>query len=214
MTELPRARRLRLLCLLGLALGCAAAAAQNLPGKLPATSATNSASSSAPAAATATATATATAALTARTAAAVAPAVANLAIEATTLQGQPFSLAALKGKVVLVLWWSTACAVCRDKMPELRQNQEGWLGKPFELVLVNVDAQLADLQAYEAIISRTVPLRQRFVQLWAGAAGYRDTVGKPAQLPLAYLLGKDGKVVERYTGRIPPEAWDRIAELL
>jgi thiol-disulfide isomerase/thioredoxin len=135
-------------------------------------------------------------------------------IEGKTIDGAPFKLSSLKGKVVLVMFWSTGCAVCRDKMPELRNNYEGWAGKPFELVAVNTDTRMQDFLDYERIISRTVPLKQRFVQLWTGEAGYRDNVGKPVQLPAAFLVDKSGKVVERYVGRIPPEAWDRIADLL
>jgi hypothetical protein len=33
-------------------------------------------------------------------------------------------------------------------------------------------------------------------------------------VPSGALIDKNGRLVERYTGRIPPEAWDRIAELL
>lgn len=135
-------------------------------------------------------------------------------VEGKTMDGQPFKLAALKGKVVLVMFWSTGCAVCRDKMPELRQNYQGWHGKPFEMVLISTDRKVQDLDDYEKIISRTVPLTQRFVQLWAGETGYRDSFGNQAQLPSAFLVDKGGKVVERYLGRIPAEAWDRIAELL
>ncbi|MGH8035228.1 MAG: peroxiredoxin family protein, partial [Lysobacterales bacterium] len=58
-------------------------------------------------------------------------------IEGKTIDGSDFKLSSLKGKVVLVMFWSTGCAVCRDKMPELRQNYEGWRGKPFEMVLVS-----------------------------------------------------------------------------
>ena len=139
---------------------------------------------------------------------------ASLQVEGKTSDGNPFSLASQRGKVVLLMLWSTDCAVCRDKMPELRQNYEGWAGKPFELVLVSTDRKVQDVFSYEQIISRTVPLRQRFVQLWAGEPGHRDNLGRPAQLPAAWLIDKTGKVVERYSGRIPPEAWDRIAELL
>lgn len=136
------------------------------------------------------------------------------AIDGKTIDGRPFRLSSLRGKVVLVMFWSTGCAVCRDKMAELRKNYEGWQGKAFELVLVSTDVKVQDLDDYEKIISRTVPLKQRFVQLWAGTPGYHDSFGKPAQLPAAWLIDKSGKVVERYQGRIPPEAWDRIAELL
>ncbi|MES2243201.1 MAG: TlpA disulfide reductase family protein [Pseudomonadota bacterium] len=135
-------------------------------------------------------------------------------IEGKTVEGKPFRLSSLKGKVVLVLYWSTGCAVCRDKMPELRTNYEGWAGKPFELVAVSTDARMQDVLDYEAIISRTVATRQRFVQLWAGDSSYRDNLGQHAQLPAGYLVDKSGKIVERYLGRIPPEAWDRIADLL
>jgi thiol-disulfide isomerase/thioredoxin len=141
-------------------------------------------------------------------------AVAMPQIEGKTVEGKPFTLPSLKGKVVLVLYWSTGCAVCRDKMPELRTNYEGWAGKPFELVAVNTDARMKDMLDYENIFSRTVPTRQRFVQLWAGDSSYRDNLGKHAQLPAGYLIDKSGKIVERYVGRIPPEAWDRIADLL
>lgn len=135
-------------------------------------------------------------------------------IEGRTLEGKPFQLASLKGKVVLVMLWSTDCAVCRDKMPELRRNYEGWAGKPFELVLVSEDRRMADVAAYEQIISRTVPLAQRFVQLWAGEPGYRDSFGKPAQLPASFLIDKSGRIVQRWQGRIPADAWDQIADLL
>jgi thiol-disulfide isomerase/thioredoxin len=135
-------------------------------------------------------------------------------IEGNTIEGKPFKLSSLKGKVVLVMYWSTECAVCRDKMPELRNNYEGWAGKPFEMVAVSTDRRMQDVVAYERIIARTVPTRQRFVQLWMGDGGYSDSLGKHAQLPAAYLIDKSGKIVERYVGRIPPEAWDRIADLL
>lgn len=142
------------------------------------------------------------------------PVVAAARIEGKTVEGKPFRLSSLRGKVVLVLYWSTGCAVCRDKMPELRTNYEGWAGKPFELVAVSTDTRMQDMRDYENIISRTVPLKQRFVQLWMGDSSYTDNLEKPVQLPAAYLIDKSGKTVERYVGRIPAEAWDRIADLL
>jgi hypothetical protein len=99
-------------------------------------------------------------------------------------------------------------------MPELRNNYEGWYGKPFELVAINTDGRVQDFLDYERIITRTVPMKQRFVQLWSGEAGYKDNLGAHPRLPATFLVDKSGVVVERYTGRIPAEAWDRIADLL
>ncbi len=135
-------------------------------------------------------------------------------IEGKTIDGAPFNLSMLKGKVVLVMFWSTGCAVCRDKMPELRNNYSGWAGKPFELVAINTDSRAQDFLDYERIITRMVPMKQRFLQMWTGETGYKDNLGKQEMLPVTYLLDKTGLAVERYVGRIPPEAWDRIADLL
>jgi cytochrome oxidase Cu insertion factor (SCO1/SenC/PrrC family) len=147
-------------------------------------------------------------------------------LQGKRLDGQPFNLSTLQGKVVLVFFWSTSCPVCRDKMPELRENYAGWRKQAFELVTVSVDPRRKDIDDYEQIMSVMVPTPQRFIQLWAGESGYRDSffdgaglaagkaTGRSAQLPSAYLIDKSGKVVETYTGRIPAEAWDRIAELL
>lgn len=131
-----------------------------------------------------------------------------------TFEGRAFDLAGLRGKVVLVVFWSTTCAVCRDKMGELRANYEGWRGQPFEMVLVNQDRRLQDVQAYEQILALTVPRAQRFPQLWSGQPGHVDSFGAQAVLPATYIINKSGTVEKAYAGRIPPEAWDDIADLL
>ena len=139
-------------------------------------------------------------------------------VQGKTGDGKIFKLSSLKGKVALVMFWSTECAICRDKMPELRENYKGWAGKPFELVLISVDRRMKDVDDYETIVSRMVPLQQRFVQLWAGDPSYQDNLGSTqlqrSQLPAAFLVDKKGKIVERYNGRIPAEVWDTIADLL
>ena len=147
-------------------------------------------------------------------AATTAPGPAPADLRGRTLDGQAFDLARLRGKVVMVLFWSTDCAVCRDKMPELRANVKGWQGRPFELVSVSTDRQRSNAVTYQGLVNATVPTSQRFTSLWTGEAQYRDSFGAPGQLPAAFLLDKDGRLVEQYQGRIPPEAWDRIADLL
>jgi peroxiredoxin len=135
-------------------------------------------------------------------------------LEGTTPNGQRLRLAGLRGQVVLVFYWATGCAVCRDKMRELRANLTGWKGQPFTLLGVNMDARQQDFIDYENVVRQAVPAAQHFASLWAGDTGFRDTMGRPEHLPSACLIDKQGRLVERYSGRIPPEAWDRIAELL
>ena len=142
----------------------------------------------------------------------------NLMVEGETLDKKPFQLGALKGKVALVMFWSTDCPVCRDQMPELRENVQGWVDKPFELVLVSVDKKRKDVDDYYSFLSQVVPSKQRFTQLWAGSNNYKDSISAMQipvkQLPATFLLDKTGKVVSVIYGRIPVQAWDDIAELL
>jgi thiol-disulfide isomerase/thioredoxin len=146
----------------------------------------------------------------------------NVLISGKTIDGQAFDLAKQKGKVVLVMIWATDCAVCRDKMPELRENAKGWADKPFTTVLINADRRMSDVESYNAIINKSVPMKERLTQLWALDASYKDSIGtaelikdrNAKSLPLTLVLDKKGDVVKRYQGRIPAEVWDDIAELL
>jgi hypothetical protein len=135
-------------------------------------------------------------------------------LEGQTADGQALGLAALRGRVVMVFYWSTNCAVCRDKMHEMRANLAGWQQQPFTLLGVNMDARREDLASYENLLRQTIPPAQRLRSVWAAGSSFRSSLAMPQQLPSGVLIDKTGQLVERYSGRIPPEAWDRIAELL
>jgi thiol-disulfide isomerase/thioredoxin len=149
-------------------------------------------------------------------------AVAQPVVTGKTLEGQAFDLAKLKGRVVMLMFWSTECAICRDKMPELRENAKGWADKPFSLVLVSADKRMADVDSYNAIINKAVPMKERLPQVWALDPTYKDNLGtldaartKPAShWPMILVLDKAGKVVTRHQGRMPADVWDDVAGLL
>ena len=122
---------------------------------------------------------------------------------------------AVSGKVTLVFYWATTCPVCRDSLPELRANQQGWSKKPFALVSVNVDKNRSDWVSYESIMKATQAAKASPPA--AAAPGwisqFQDTapVGK---LPITLLVNTSGKIIARYEGRLAPEVWDVVAELL
>lgn len=132
-----------------------------------------------------------------------------LDLQATGPNGEKFSADRIRGKVAIVFYWSTSCAVCRDSLPELRANLNGWRDKPFALVTVNVDKNAEDWLAYERIQGKTqMPSK--------GLIAVRQDEGKtvPMKLPLTLLVDAKGKVVARYEGRLAPEAWDGVADLM
>jgi thiol-disulfide isomerase/thioredoxin len=143
------------------------------------------------------------------------------AVTGSTLAGQPYALNQLRGKVHVLFFWTTDCAICRDKMPELREQARQWTDKPFSSVLINMDKRMQDIDAYNAIINRAVPAKDRLPQLWALAPDYADNLGTvetikdqvPTELPLLYVIDKTGKVVARHQGRFTKEIWQDIAKL-
>lgn len=136
-------------------------------------------------------------------------------LSGATLDGGRLGLSQMRGKVVMVFFWNTDCAVCLQKVPELRANAAGWRGKPFELVLVSTDKRRSDVEAYARAVRQIEPTAPRFPMLWIGDPSYGDTLAsRPARLPLTIVLDTQGGVAARHEGRMAPEAWDDIAALL
>ncbi len=133
----------------------------------------------------------------------------SLQLDAHNTGGERFAVNALQGKVTIVFFWSTSCPVCRDSLPELRANLAGWRDKPFALVTVNVDPKASDWLAYEGILNKTkMPPKTLF------ALRQDESRPLPPKLPLTLLVNAQGKVVARYEGRLAPEAWDGVADLM
>lgn len=131
--------------------------------------------------------------------------------------GRAFDLAQQRGRVVMVHYWASSCAPCRVQLPELRANLRGWVNRHFELVSVSLDAREADWRAFEQLQTITQSdIARRAVSIWAMAPDTRDSLlrERPRKLPLTLVIDTEGRVVQRYEGRVPAEAWDAVADLL
>lgn len=137
------------------------------------------------------------------------PGAVMLDLKAFGINGEPFTQDRIRGKAAIIFYWSTSCAVCRDSLPELRTNLNGWRDKPFALVTVNVDKNAADWLAYERIQTQTQMPPKSLI-----AVRKDDDKSAPLKLPLTLLVDAKGKVVARYEGRLAPEAWDGVADLI
>lgn len=133
----------------------------------------------------------------------------TLQLAATDAKGKPFSPAQAQGKVAVVFIWSTNCAVCRDSLPELRSNLRGWANKPFVLISTNIDRKTEDWLAYDAAMGLTQSMGNNWVSVHQ-----RAEMPPTARLPVTLLVNPQGKVIARYEGRLAPEVWDSVAELL
>jgi hypothetical protein len=123
------------------------------------------------------------------------------------LGGQLVDADAFKGRVLLVFRWSTSCAVCMDKWPELRANARGWTGRPFTLVAVNTDPETA-WRNYEGLVARLQPNPANIVSLRV------DADPGTARLPVTEVRDAHGRLVSWIEGRVPPALWDDLADLM
>ena len=53
------------------------------------------------------------------------------------VEGRRVDLAGLRGRVVVVNFWATWCAPCKDELPSLQRLREKMTGKPVEVLTVN-----------------------------------------------------------------------------
>ena len=132
-----------------------------------------------------------------------------------TSRGEVVDLAALHGKVVMLLFWSTDCAVCLDKLPELRRNLAGWRGKDFVVIAVNQDPMARDLAAYEQVLDAVVAPDPQMKIVWRRDPQHHDAFGDlPLREPHTVVIDRGGEIAKSVHGRFPSELWDDVAELL
>lgn len=144
-----------------------------------------------------------------------APAPQRASLVGKTMQPATVDLQQLRGKVVMLFFWSTACPVCLDKLPELRRNLQGWRGKDFVIVAVSQDRSMDDLKAYEQVLDRVTPPDAQMKIVWRRDPAHRDSFGDlPTNTPTTVVLDRNGVVTKQVRGRMAPELWDDVAELI
>jgi thiol-disulfide isomerase/thioredoxin len=115
-----------------------------------------------------------------------------LELKGTTLDGHPFDIKDLKGKVVLVDFWATWCGPCRREFPNIEKNYTEYKDKGFEVVGVSLDQDREALEEY--VKEEKVPwitLHEKDKDGDHPAADYYGIIGIPSMM----LVGKDGNVV-------------------
>jgi thiol-disulfide isomerase/thioredoxin len=120
------------------------------------------------------------------------------------LQGQVHTLAAYRGRVVLVNFWATWCGPCREEMPSLHRLQERLGDAPFTVLAVNHGESAARIGAFlEGLGVRFTVLRDPNQE---AARAWRVRV-----LPVTFLLDPEGRVRHHVVGEVDWAADEVVA---
>jgi thiol-disulfide isomerase/thioredoxin len=129
-----------------------------------------------------------------------------LALVLPDAQGQPQALAQWRGKVLVVNFWATWCAPCREEMPEFAAVQAREGDKGVQFVGIAVD----DADKVRAF-TKEIGLNYPALIGGYGAIELSKTLGNDlAALPFTVVLDRQGRVAHTQLGPLKPAKLDDL----
>ena len=122
------------------------------------------------------------------------------------LQGQPLDLKVYRGQVVVLTFWFTGCGPCMGFVPQEKRLIETYKGRPFALLSVCNDAELASAQ-------KTAAEHEMDWPCWFD--GENGPIARDWNVlgwPGVYVLDKQGRIVAKHLRG--DELDEQIAELM
>jgi len=109
--------------------------------------------------------------------------------------------AQLKNKVVYVDFWASWCTPCRKSFPWMKELQDSYRSKGFQVIAVNLDK---DHKAAQAFLEETkAPFAVIFDSTGSLAKSYHLEA-----MPMSFLYGRDGNLRTSHEGFLPKDTVD------
>jgi thiol-disulfide isomerase/thioredoxin len=109
------------------------------------------------------------------------------------LNGRPVRLSSLRGKVLIVDFWASWCAPCREEMPVLNRLQERYREQGLVVIGVNVDNNVRNARTF----LRRTPVQFRIVHDPGKDVADRYN---PPRMPSSYIVDRRGVIRHVHEG--------------
>lgn len=114
-------------------------------------------------------------------------------VELRTLEGEPYRLSELRGRVVLLNFWATWCMPCRAEIPEFNEMQREHAERGLTIVGVSTHDTPEMIRQFQRDI------RQDYASLVGGSSVPAQLNNGPG-LPVTYVIDREGRIRERIIG--------------
>lgn len=132
-------------------------------------------------------------------------------VQFTTIKGEKGSLSQLRGKVVLVNFWATSCSGCVAEMPKMVQTYQKYHGKGYEMVAMAMSYDRPDYVLNFAQ-TRQLPFKVTLDSDGKLVEAFGNQFGQVMATPTTFLLGKDGRLLQKYVGEPDFAAMHQLIE--
>ncbi len=116
-----------------------------------------------------------------------------------SLAGPSIRLADLRGKVVLLNFWSTWCLPCRTEMPSMQRAYARLRSREFEILAVSLN------QETDATVRDFVQALQLTFPFLLDPTGDAGRLYRVHAIPISFLLDREGRIAHKAVGDLD---WD------
>ena len=129
------------------------------------------------------------------------------AVNFNAVSGPPVQSSDLRGKVTLINFWATTCAICVKEMPDLVHAYAEYHARGFEVVAVAMPYDRPDW-----VLDYTRTQQLPFLVAIDHDGAVNRAFGKIEGTPTRFLIDREGNIIERVAGAIDPARLRRMIE--